>query len=70
MAEAKFSWFKLASFFGATILLVIAIVTIASGIGLITDGSVFKGIVCSLSGLVSGVGAIVVYENYQHKTGY
>lgn len=70
MAEASFSWFKLASFIGATILLVVAIVTIASGINLITDSSIFKGIVCIISGIVSGIGAGVVYRNYQKKTGY
>jgi hypothetical protein len=70
MAEANFSWFKLASFVGATILLALAFVSIGTGIGMITDGEAFRGIVGIIDGLLCGAGAVIVYKNYQRKTGY
>ena len=70
MAEANFSWFKLASFVGALVLVVLAFATIAGGISLIGDGNTFRGVACIISGVLSGAGAVMVYKNYQRKTGY
>lgn len=67
MAESEFSWFKLASFLGALLLLVLASVVIASGIYQIVAGSVFHGVACILSGALCVVNAWLVYRNYQRK---
>lgn len=65
MAEAEFSWFKLASFFGALVFVILAIVTIANGIITATEGDAFRGIACILGGMVCVAGAVAVYLNYQ-----
>lgn len=68
MAEAQFSWLKTASFIGALVLAILAIVTIANGISTITNGDAFRGIVSIIGGLVCGAGAAFVYLNYQRKS--
>ena len=68
MAAAQFSWFKLASFLGALVLVVLAIVVISLGINLITDGKVFYGVSSIASGVVSAVNAVLVYNNFQRKS--
>lgn len=68
MAESDFSWLKIASFIGALVLIVLTFITVANGISLITNGSVFEGIVNILGGAVCLVGFILVYKNYQKKS--
>ncbi len=68
MAESDFSWFKLASFFGAAVLAVLTLVMVAFGIQTIYDGSVFYGIVAVLGGLICAAVAMSVYQNYQKKS--
>lgn len=68
MAESDFSWFKLASFFGAGLLALICFVAIASGISLIVSGASFNGIITVVAGALCGAGAVIVYRNYQKKT--
>ena len=68
MAEATFSWFKLASFLGALVLVVLAIVVISLGVNLITDGKVFYGVSSIASGVVCAINAVMVYKNYQKKS--
>lgn len=65
MAESDFSWIKLASFIGVLVLIILAFVSIGSGINIWTDGNAFRGIACIAGGLVCGAGAIAVYLNYQ-----
>lgn len=68
MAESNFSWFKIASFIGAGLLLIVAIVAIASGITLITESDTTRGVITIVSGLVCGVNAYAVYKHYQNET--
>ena len=68
MAESEFSWFKIASFFGACLLMVIAFVALASGISLITDGDCLHGVACVSGGLICIAVSVMVYRNYQNKT--
>ena len=68
MAEAQFSWLKLASFLGALVLVVLAVVVISLGINLITDSKVFYGAASIASGVVCAVNAVLVYNNYQKKS--
>ena len=68
MAESDFSWFKLASFFGAAILAFACFVVIAGGVTLITKGEPFNGAFTIIAGLLLGAGAVWVYRNYQKKT--
>jgi hypothetical protein len=68
MAESDFSWLKMASFFGALVLVILAIVTIANGILLITGGDVMRGVASIVGGLVCAAGAVIVYLNYQRKS--
>lgn len=68
MAESDFSWFKLASFFGAGLLAFICFVAIASGISLIVNGLAFNGAMTIVAGILCGAGAVLVYRNYQKKT--
>ena len=67
MAESDFSWFKIASFFGAGLLALVCFVAISSGIFLITNGMSFNGAVTVAAGLLCGVGAALIYRNYQKK---
>lgn len=68
MAESDFSWFKLASFFGAGLLAILCFVTIAGGITLIVGGNAFHGAVVIIAGIICGGLAVLVYRNYQKKT--
>lgn len=68
MAESDFSWLKIASFFGAAVLLVVCFVAIATGIKFITDNNAFNGVVSIIAGLMCGAGAVLVYKNYQKKS--
>ena len=68
MTESNFSWFKIASFIGAGLLLIVAIVAIASGITLITESDTTRGVITIVSGLVCGVNAYAVYKHYQNET--
>ena len=68
MAEATFSWFKVASFIGALVLAVLAVIVIGSGVNLIDGGEYFYGVSSILSGLVCIANAVMVYKNYQKKS--
>ena len=68
MAESEFSWLKIASFFGAVLLVLVAIVTVASGIQLIVDDKATNGVFTIISGVISGYCAYLVYKNYQKKS--
>ena len=68
MAESDFNWFKVASFVGALALVVVCFVVLATGFNLISDGQGFLGAMCVIGGLFSGVGAVMVYKNYQKKS--
>lgn len=68
MAESDFSWFKLASFAGAAILMFACFVVIAGGINLIVGGNAFNGVFTIIAGLVLGAGAVWVYRNYQKNS--
>lgn len=68
MAESDFSWLKIASFVGVLILVVLAIVSISSGINMITTGNTFYGVSSVFGGIVCIIGAILVYKNYQKKS--
>ena len=67
MAEATFTWKKLASFVGALVLVVLAIVVISLGVNLFADGKEFYGVSSIASGVVCAVNAAMVYLNYQKK---
>ena len=67
MAEATFTWRKLASFVGALVLVVLAIVVISLGVNLFADGKEFYGASSIASGAVCAVNAALVYLNYQKK---
>ncbi len=68
MAESDFSWFKIASFFGAILLVFVFFVMMGFGINLIYSGSILYGVMCIISSLVAGACALLVYKNYQNKT--
>jgi membrane protein DedA with SNARE-associated domain len=68
MAESQFSWFKVASFVGATLLAVICFVAVAAGFNLYHEGQSFVGIMCAIAGVFSGACAVMVYKNYQKKS--
>lgn len=65
MAEAQFSWFKLASFIGALVLAVLTFLLIGGGIYQIIGGQIVYGVACIAGGILSGIAAIDVYNNYQ-----
>ena len=67
MAESDFSWFKIASFFGALVLVVLCFVMLGFGITNILDGEKIYGGACIVAGLLSGGLAWKVYSNYQKK---
>lgn len=67
MAEATFSWFKVASFIGALALVVITIVVVSLGINLISDSKICYGAFSIASGIVCAANAVMVYNNYQNK---
>lgn len=68
MAESKFSWLKVASFIGALVLVILAVVTIANGIMTIVGGDAIHGVFSIAGGLVCGACAVWVYKNYQKKS--
>lgn len=65
---SKFSWFKLASFFGAGLLVFIFFVALAGGVFLVRSGRAFNGVFVILAALVCAALAVWVYRNYQKKT--
>jgi hypothetical protein len=67
MAESKFSLAKIASFFGACILFVLAIVCVALGIYMITANNVFYGVASICGGAACFAISAFVYDNYQKK---
>lgn len=67
MAESEFSWFKLASFLGALVLVVVCIVVLATGISMICEGTIMRGVACAVSAIINGGLAVFVYNNYQEK---
>ena len=67
MAEATFSWFKLASFVGALVLAVLAFLLIGGGIYQIIGGQITYGVAGIAGGILSGIAAIGVYNNYQKQ---
>lgn len=67
MAECDFSWFKIASFFGAAVLAVLAFILIGSGINQILGGSAAYGVASIIGGCLSGAVACWVYKKYQRK---
>ena len=68
MAESNFSWLKIASFFGAAILIVVCFVMLGFGISAICADDAFHGIISVFAALVCGAGAVIVYKHYQKKS--
>ena len=68
MAESDFSWLKLASFFGAGLLWVLAVLVIAAGIRLIAVDSFLYGVATIIGGIVCIYASVLVYKNYQKKS--
>ena len=68
MAESEFSWLKMASFFGAAILIVVCFVMLGFGISAICADDAFHGIISVFAALVWGAGAVIVYKYYQKKS--
>ena len=69
MAEATFSWFKLASFVGALVLAVLTFLLVGCGIYQIIGGMTTYGVACIAGGILSGISAFGVYNNYQKQRG-
>ena len=67
MAECDFSWFKILSFFGAAILVLLCFVMFGFGISNIIGGETVYGAACILAGVLSAGVAAWVYKNYQKK---
>lgn len=67
MAECNFSWFKILSFFGVAILVVLCFIMLGFGISNIVDGETAYGVACICTGLLSAGVAAWVYNNYQKK---
>jgi len=68
MAESDFSWLKIASFFGAGLLWVLAVLVIAAGIRLIVADAFLYGVATVVSGIVCIYASVLVYKNYQKKS--
>lgn len=68
MNESDFSWYKIASIFGAGLLWVLAVLLIATGIRLITADTVFYGVATIVGGIVCIYASVMVYKNYQKKS--
>ena len=68
MAESDFSWFKIASFFGAGVLMFIAVVAVASGIYLICENRGFNGVMTIVAGIVCAAASVLIYKNYEKKS--
>ena len=69
MAEATFSWFKLASFVGALVLAVLTFLLVGCGIYQIIGGMTTYGVACIAGGILSGIATVGVYNNYQKQRG-
>lgn len=68
MKESNFSWFKIASFFGVAILILVCFVAMAAGVNLIYVGDGIHGVACILGAIACGFCAFLVYKNYQKKS--
>jgi uncharacterized membrane-anchored protein len=68
MAESNFSWLKIASFFGAAILIVVCFIVLGFGINAICANDAFHGVISIFAALVCGAGAVIVYKYYQKKS--
>ena len=68
MAESEFSWLKMASFFGAAILIVVWFIMLGFGFNAICADDAFHGIISVFAALVCGAGAVIVYKYYQKKS--
>lgn len=68
MAESDFSWIKIASVFGAGVLLFVAIGIIASGIHLIVENRGFNGVMAIALGAICLLLSVLVYKNYEKKS--
>lgn len=68
MAEADFSWLKIASFFGVALLIVVCFIMLGFGINAICGDDAFHGIISIFAALVCGAGAVIVYKYYQRKS--
>ena len=64
-SEAQFSWRKILSFFGVALLVFVGIVTLSSGISLITLGRAFNGAATLLGGLCAFACAVLLYKDYE-----
>ncbi len=67
MAECDFSWFKMFSFFGTLILVVLCFIMLGFGISNMVNGETIYGGACIIAGLLSGGIAWKMYQNYQKK---
>lgn len=70
MAESAFSWLKVASFIGALVLVLTAVMVFAGGIYLIGDGHAVNGVACFIGSVVCAACAVFVYRNYQKSRYY
>lgn len=68
MAEADFSWMKIASFIGACVFMVLAFLSIAFGINMTAAGNTVYGVATIVGGLACIVLAQWIYQNYQKKS--
>ena len=68
MAQSDISWFKIASFFGAALLVVFACILVGLGGNMLYSGETFNGSACIVGGLLSAAVAVLVYKNYQQKS--
>lgn len=68
MAEAKFSWLKVASFVGALVFAIVCLVMLGLGFNMVKAGYSFQGCMFVISGVLCGVSAYQVYMNYQKKS--
>lgn len=73
MAHSDFSWTKLLSFFGVGILIFLAFVMFSFGGIVLSNGTIFYGIMSLLSGVAHVGFAVILYRNYikwsnQNKT--
>lgn len=64
MQSHEFSWTKILCFFGAAICAMLAFACIGTGIGLIVEHFVFKGVVTILGGVASLAWAVALYKYY------
>ena len=65
MAQCDFSWFKLGSFYGALLLVVLCFVMLGFGINNVVNGETIYGIACIAAVVLSAGIALWLYKNYQ-----